>query len=452
MSRREGPRVQLDDVTPDESAALHAVLAERAVTPVLQPVADVVTGEVVGLEALARGPAGPVERPDRLFAAARAEGLVHDLDDLCRRRAVEVADEAGLSGPFGLFVNVEPEAAPVDVTPGPASVRLLDRGVTVVLELTERDLTGDPGRLLAFAEAARAEGFRIALDDVGAEPASLALMPFLRPEVVKLDLSLVQGRDPGEVAEIVSAVAAYAEQSDAIVLAEGVETADQLATARGLGATLAQGWWVGTPEPAADVVPGLVPPRVPPRFRLRMPEAVPHSPFQTVARSRTARRAPKSLLVAVSRHLERQAAAQGDLAVVLAAYEDAENLTPGSRRRYRDLAASAAFVGVLGRGVAAEPEPGVRGADLLAEDPVNGEWDIAVVGPHFAAALVARDLDPDGDPGDPAREFDHVLTHDRTLVLEVARSLMARVVPHRVRNATDVTDASPVGVASGTRA
>lgn len=439
------------DVSPAEAAALHRLLAERAVVPVFQPIADAVTGIVVGVEALARGPRdGPLRSPDRMFAAARACGRLAELDDLCRRRAVEVAAEAGLSGPLGLFVNVEPLAAPIAVDPGPATAALVARGVRIVVELTERDLTADPARLLAFAEEVRAHGFRIALDDVGAVPASLALMPFLRPEIVKLDLSLVQGRDRREVAEIMSAVAAYAEQSDAVVLAEGVETAQHLAAARGLGATLVQGWHIGVPAPS-EQLSGLAAPWRPPVLRDPVAGAVAHSPFATVARVRTPRRASKALLVAVSQHLERQAAEQGELAVVLAAYEDAVNLTPASRRRYRALAASAAFVGVLGRGVESEPEPGVRGADFLPADPVEGEWDVVVVGPHFAAALVARDLEPDGDPTDPTREFDYVLTHDRPMVLEVARSLMARVVPRSASTATGVSSSSPVRVASGVR-
>lgn len=417
------------NVSPGEEETLDRLLAGRAVQPVFQPIADAVTGAMVGVEALARGPVGgPLERPDRMFAAARRHGRLVELDDLCRRRAVEVAAEAGLTGPLGLFVNVEPLAAPAAVTSDPATCALLERGVRLVVELTERDLTANPGRLLAFAEQARAHGLRIALDDVGAEPASLALMPFLRPEIVKLDLSLVQGRAPREVAEIMSAVAAYAEHSDAVVLAEGIETTEHLAAARGLGATLVQGWHIGIPAPA-DLLAGLDAPWRPPVLRQPVAEAVPRSPFATVARARTPRRASKALLIEVSRHLERQAADQNELAVVLAAYEDAANLTPASRRRYRALAGTAAFVGVIGRGVDVEPEPRVRGADLMPDDPVNGEWDIVVVGPHFAAALVARDLEPDADPSDPTREFDYVLTHERPLVLEAARSLMARIVP-----------------------
>ena len=154
------------------------------------------------------------------------------------------------------------------------------------------------------------------------------------------------------------------------------------------------------------------------------------SPFATVARVRTPRRATASLLLSVSRFLEGQAAALGELAVVIASFERATSFTSATRRRYRDLARSAAFVGVLGAGMPVEPEPGVRGAALAAGDPVAREWDVAVVGPHFAAALVARDLD--GAPGDPDRTFDYVLTHDRPLVLDVARSLLARTVPRAV--------------------
>ncbi len=92
-----------------------------------------------------------------------------------------------------------------------------------------------------MADWARAAGCGVALDDVGADPASLALMPFLRPNVVRLDLHLVQQRPDLAVAEIMTAVTAYAEQSSAHVLAEGIETAEHEQMARSLGATLGQG-------------------------------------------------------------------------------------------------------------------------------------------------------------------------------------------------------------------
>lgn len=434
----------------DEAAALDALLAERAVEPFFQPIVDLVGGDVVGVEALIRGPAdGPLARPDALFAAARRAGRLAELDMLCRGRAVEEAHAAGMSGPLALFVNVEPLTVATQLVPFTATAELAERGVRVVAELTERDLTADPARLFSFADQVRAHGFHVALDDVGAHPASLALMPFLRPEVVKLDLRLVHARPGPEVAEIMSAVAAYAEHSEALVLAEGVETRDHLATARSLGATLGQGWWFGPAEPAQAILSGLTAPRPVPPWRrpaLRVPRG---SPFATVARVRTPRRATAPLLASVSRFLERQAAEMGELAVVVAAFARAASFTDGARERYRDLARSAAFVGVLGAGMPVEPEPGVRGADLAAGDPVCREWDIAVVGPHFAAALVARDLDDAADPADadPERAFDYVLTHDRPLVLDVARSLLARTVPQTEDDAVG-SPRSPVRVVS----
>ncbi len=416
---------------PDEDvdeAALDALLAERAVEPVYQPVVDLVSGDVVGMEALARGPAdGPLARPDDLFAVARRAGRLAELDMLCRGRAVEAAHAAGMSGPLALFVNVEPLTVATQLIPFAATSALAARGVRIVAELTERDLTADPARLFSFADQVRAHGFHIALDDVGADPASLALMPFLRPEVVKLDLRLVQAHPGPEVAEIMSAVAAYAEHSEALVLAEGVENAEHLAAARSLGATLGQGYWFGPAMPASEL-PGIRPPRLVPPWRRPATRVPRGSPFATVARVRTPRRATAPLLLSVSHFLEGQAAEMGELAVVVSAFERAAAFTPATRRRYRALARSAAFVGALGVGMPAEPEPGVRGADLSPGDPVCREWDVAVVGPHFAAALVARDLG-DGTAADPDRTFDYVLTHDRPLVLDVARSLLARTVP-----------------------
>ena len=100
----------------------------------------------------------------------------------------------------------------------------------------------------------------MALDDVGAEPASLAVMPFVRPDVIKLDLRLVQGRTTAEVARIVNAVRAQAELTGARILAEGIETRRHAEIARTLGATIAQGYLYGRP---GVLPPGAAPPGPP---------------------------------------------------------------------------------------------------------------------------------------------------------------------------------------------
>ena len=112
---------------------------------------------------------------------------------------------------------------------------------------------------------------------------------------------------------------------------------------------------------------------------------------------------------------------------MLATFQDAEFFTTATGRRYQRLARRAAFVGALGLNMPAAPLPGVRGCVLAPGDPLVGEWDIAVVGPHYAAVLVARDL---GDAGpDRQRRFEFLLSHDRSLAIRVALTLMTRVWP-----------------------
>jgi EAL domain-containing protein (putative c-di-GMP-specific phosphodiesterase class I) len=127
----------------------------------------------------------------------------------------------------------------------------------VVLEITERALATRPAELLRTVERVRSVGWGVAVDDVGAEAMSLAFMPLLRPDVVKLDLRLVQERPGPAIAEIMNAVNAHAERTGSVVLAEGIEDEAHLAMARALGATLGQGWLFGRPGPGP--VEGAVP-------------------------------------------------------------------------------------------------------------------------------------------------------------------------------------------------
>jgi EAL domain-containing protein (putative c-di-GMP-specific phosphodiesterase class I)/DICT domain-containing protein len=425
--------------SPDLTAELDRLLAARDLHPIFQPIVDLRTGEAVGFEALARGPVdSPLHLPNALFDVARGAGRLAELDRLCQWRALETAADAELSAPFGLFVNIEPAVISHIGPPTGLLAALRERGTRLVIELTERSLTADPAKLLALADWARAAGWGIALDDVGADPASLALMPLLRPDIVKLDLRLVQQRPDQAVAEIMTAVTAYAEQRGALVLAEGVETDRHEALARGLGATLGQGWKFGRPGPLPHELE--VPSR-PLRLRSELEPPVSRSPYASAATRRSPQRGPKSLLIAVSKLLERQAAELDGLAVVVSAFEQARHFTPASAARYAELVHATTFVGVLGAGLGAEPAPGVRGASLDDDDPVLGEWDIAVVGPHFAAALVARDLGEDGP--DAERTFDYILTYDREQVVDVARSLLARLLPAGERERTDLALAIP---------
>jgi EAL domain-containing protein (putative c-di-GMP-specific phosphodiesterase class I) len=203
------------EVTDELADALDDVIRERNVVSLYQPIFDISNHElsredfpIVAYEALARGPHGsPLESPEMLFGTARATGRLVELDWVCRAAAVLGAMDAGLKAPFTLFCNMEPEA--ID---SPPPVGLGDiwehakNSLRVMTEITERAMTLRPAELLASAGVIRDLGWGIALDDVGAEPASLALMPFLDPDVIKLDLRVIQDTPTEALAEVVNAV------------------------------------------------------------------------------------------------------------------------------------------------------------------------------------------------------------------------------------------------------
>ncbi len=244
---RRGPAEA--ETTPKVVTLGDAIAGVRAV---YQPVVDLDTRQVVGYEALARGPVGALHDPDVLFAAAAAAGRTAELDWACRAVAIRGAVEGQLGRSRMLFLNAEPEVLarelPADVET--AITREAKRyPLDVVVELTERELGPNLPGVLRAVERIRARGSRIAVDDVGADPASLALLPLLAPEVIKLDLRLVQSNTTQEIARIVGAVNAQAERTGALVLAEGIETEEHARTAHMLGARLGQGFMFGRGGP-----------------------------------------------------------------------------------------------------------------------------------------------------------------------------------------------------------
>jgi len=216
------------------AGSVRGLLAAGGITSHYQPIVDIDSDSVVAYEALARGPVGTaLASPDVMFAEARRQQLLPELDLACRVAALTGAERAGLRAPWTLFVNTEPETAEntlVSLTR--ASVPDVDRrAVRVIVELTERTLTSDPVQLLRLVDRIRARGWGIALDDVGVNRSSLALLPLLHPDVIKLDLRLIQQQPTAQIAEIVGAVNAEAERAGTTVLAEGIETAEHVAVA-----------------------------------------------------------------------------------------------------------------------------------------------------------------------------------------------------------------------------
>lgn len=409
------------------------LLDNRAVKVVFQPIVRIESGEIVTFEALARGPQRTVlASPAALFAEANRIGRVAELDWACRAAALKTFMSAQLPNSVVLFNNVEPSSVGSSCPPDLAGI-FADtdyRKRHVVRELTERSIVDDPAGLLRAVEDARRQSVGIALDDVGVAPASLAIMPLIRPDVIKLDLSLIQEQTTPAVAGVANAVLAEAERTGAVILAEGIETEQHVAMARSFGAGLGQGWRYGRP--------GQLPMRLPPPAHpIELLGAIPNdvnTPFEA-AKGRGLNRAPERYLQPMTMNLEHRVRFPGESSVLLACFPSRQRFREATQYRYTQLASRAAFTAVVGRDISVDPAPGIRGARLADGDPIGDEWCVLVLGPHFAGALLAK-LAVDGQTADE-RIFDFMITFDRDVVIAAARPLLKRVLAANTEDSSE---------------
>jgi EAL domain-containing protein (putative c-di-GMP-specific phosphodiesterase class I) len=240
---------------------LEALIDDRAVHTLVHPLVDLRDLSVIGYEALSRGPqGGEFEMPDKLFKVAYDADLVIRLERLCRRSALQVASDL----PDGrlLFVNVEPESISdpdlrESVLAGIAADVPLEPG-RVVFEITERTAILDFPGFRASLDYLRALGFGIAVDDAGAGYGSLQCLAEIRPQWLKVDMSLVRGIDTDRVRRsLVEGLIAFANEIGGNIVAEGIERREELETLRELGVPYGQGFLFAHPSAPFPVDPVL---------------------------------------------------------------------------------------------------------------------------------------------------------------------------------------------------
>jgi EAL domain-containing protein (putative c-di-GMP-specific phosphodiesterase class I) len=214
---------------------------------VFQPIVEVSTRSVVGMEALSRFGAEPLRSPDLWFIEASSVGLGPELEMKAVSAAVEELDR--LPDDWFLAINASPEL----VMSGKLE-SLIDRDVCdrLVLELTEHIAVDDYEPIRRQLAPLRDLGTRVAVDDAGAGFASLRHILLLRPEIIKLDRSLTHGVDEDPVRRaLASSLVAFASDVGAHLVAEGVETAGELSALERIGAEWVQGYHIAMPEPLA---------------------------------------------------------------------------------------------------------------------------------------------------------------------------------------------------------
>lgn len=226
------------------------VLERRAITMVFQPVVSLATGSVVGMESLARFVDPPGRSPDRWFVEAHRVGLGAALELAAVEAALALFDQ--LPGSTLLAVNASPA---VLASAELAELVLRREPARTVVELTEHVAVVDYSDLNRAIADLRAHGVKLSVDDAGAGFASLSHIVKLAPDYIKLDRELVHGIDVDPVRQALGqALVAFAHSTGAQVAAEGIETADELATVKQLGMDYGQGFHLGRPGPLSEVL------------------------------------------------------------------------------------------------------------------------------------------------------------------------------------------------------
>jgi EAL domain-containing protein (putative c-di-GMP-specific phosphodiesterase class I) len=212
---------------------------------VFQPICRLDTGVITGVEALARFTLDPETPTDVWFADAEEVGIAAELELIAIRKAVALA--SAMPGELTLNLNASPgvlSAADLGTALEPIGPE------RVVLELSEHKRVDDYDGLLDMLAPLKSRGTRIAVDDAGAGYASMRHMLSIKPDVLKLDVSLIRGidHDPARHA-LASALIEFARITGTHIVAEGIETPGELKQLRKLGVERGQGYYLSRPLP-----------------------------------------------------------------------------------------------------------------------------------------------------------------------------------------------------------
>jgi diguanylate cyclase (GGDEF)-like protein len=224
-------REQVVVTTSEKREAVRCLIDEGRLTTVFQPIWNLEAETLIGIEALTRpDPSYGLSGPAEAFDIAEQLGRVHQLDVLCAQHALRTAPELGPD--VLLFVNLAPLTLDLDAEGGDWLLAEVERAglspAHVVVEVTER-FGGRSAPVIKTLQRLRQHGFLLAVDDVGTGNAGLEMLSKLKAEFVKLDRSVVTGAatEPGARA-VLLAMATFARQTGAFVIAEGIEDQETL--------------------------------------------------------------------------------------------------------------------------------------------------------------------------------------------------------------------------------
>ncbi|MGZ8707821.1 MAG: EAL domain-containing protein [Gaiellaceae bacterium] len=239
-----------EDLLKAQSERIRDVLDNGRLSMVFQPIVDLEAEVVVGFEALARFPFAPDRPTETWFTEAAATGLRLELELAAVKAALEVLPEAPV-GPY-LSVNAMPDTLASD---GLAELLAAAPADRLVLEITEHAPVRDYEALNTAMQRMRGRGIRLAVDDAGSGFASLRHILQLAPDIIKIDIALTRNvyKDPARRA-LAAGLISFAAELGATIVAEGIQSRQELDALRELGVRYGQGFYLGRPAPIADVM------------------------------------------------------------------------------------------------------------------------------------------------------------------------------------------------------
>lgn len=240
---------------------IKTIIDTESITSHFQQIFSIKSSLVVGVEALARGIDPFSDQfipPYKIFGQAEKEGLTLELDRLCRKVAIrEFASIASQNPNLLLFVNLDTSTL-VDSIVGSNNLLNAVRHYgldpsRVVIEFIESK-TNDQDALLRFIKTYREQGFLFALDDMGAGHSNLERIPIIKPDIIKLDRSLIKAIDREYYKqELFEFFIKLAHKIGFLVIAEGIETQEESLACLERGADLVQGFYFAFPKPIKDL-------------------------------------------------------------------------------------------------------------------------------------------------------------------------------------------------------
>ncbi|MBU4438562.1 MAG: EAL domain-containing protein, partial [Acetobacterium sp.] len=228
------------------------ILYHKKIQTVFQPIVSLQDGTVHGYEALSRGPIDSIlHTPDMLFKWAQKFNKLWELEFLCRSKAFEAAFK--LESEFKLFLNVNPNIMQdVKFRKGFTKEYLERFGIDpkrIIFEITESEAINHLADFIKTIDNYKEQDYRIAIDDAGAGYSGLNLISDIHPNYIKLDMKLIRDIDSDRTKQsLVQCLNEFSAHTETALIAEGIETREELLMLIEIGVQYGQGFFIQKPN------------------------------------------------------------------------------------------------------------------------------------------------------------------------------------------------------------